>query len=414
MMKRGTKLFGLLVAAVVVVALSVSIRGKLSEQAAAGASAPGDGGGPVAVEVAPIVRGEIARLRTFSGALEATAEFEVAPKLSGRIRELTVDLADTVQRGQVVARLDDAEYVQAIQQATAELEVARANETEAESALEIAGRSMARIVSLQERGVSSESQLDTSRAEQLAAEARLAVSRAHIARTQAALETARIRRSYTDVTADWTGGDDERVVAWRQVDEGDTASANQPLMTSVEIDPLLAIFHVPERDYATLRREQPVTLTTQAFPGEHFEGRIARIAPVFREVNRQARVEVSVPNDDGRLKPGMFVRVTVELERDTQAVIVPAAALTSRDDQDGLFVVSADGRTALWRAVEIGIEQDTRVSVRGEGLVGNVVTLGQQLLDDGSPIRVHQGERDETAGDDQPLAEGAPAEAVLD
>jgi multidrug efflux pump subunit AcrA (membrane-fusion protein) len=122
-MKRGTKLVGLLVAAVVVVALSVSIRGKLSEQAAAGASGPG-GGGPVAVEAAPIVRGEIARLRTFSGALEATAEFEVAPKLSGRIRELTVDLADPVQRGQVVARLDDAEYVQAVQQATAELEVA--------------------------------------------------------------------------------------------------------------------------------------------------------------------------------------------------------------------------------------------------------------------------------------------------
>lgn len=416
-MKRVSKLFGLAVAAALVVALGLAIRGKLAEQAAAaGAGGPG-GGGPVAVEVAPIARGEIALLRTFSGALEATAEFEVAPKLSGRIRELTVDLADPVRRGQVVARLDDAEYVQAVQQATAELEVARANETEAESALEIARRSMARIVSLQERGVSSESQLDTSRAEQLAAEARLAVSRAQIARNEAALETARIRRSYTEVTADWTGGDDERVVAWRQVDEGDTASANQPLMTIVEIDPILATFHVPERDYASLRPEQPVTLTTQAFPAERFEGRIARIAPVFREVNRQARVEVSVPNGDGRLKPGMFVRVTVELERDERALIVPAAALTSRDDQDGLFVVSEDGTRALWRPVEVGIEQEARVSVRGEGLVGNVVTLGQQLLDDGSPIRVHEAGSDERAEDEEASEPGeaaAPAEAALD
>ncbi|MDJ0991405.1 MAG: biotin/lipoyl-binding protein, partial [Desulfobacterales bacterium] len=103
---------------------------RLQERGNAAESRPGPR--PVPVEVAPIQRGPIVLRRTFNGALEARAQFVVAPKVGGRIEELMVDLADTVTRGQVVAKLDSDEYVQAMAQAEADLVVAKANVTEAE------------------------------------------------------------------------------------------------------------------------------------------------------------------------------------------------------------------------------------------------------------------------------------------
>ncbi|MGD8308749.1 MAG: efflux RND transporter periplasmic adaptor subunit, partial [Chromatiales bacterium] len=246
---------------------------------------------PIPVEVAPVRIGTIELRRTFTGTLETRAELLAAPKVSGRIERLTVDLADPVARGQLVAELDNAEYVQAVAQAQADLAVARANLAEAESLLKIAERDLQRVESLRERGVSSESERDLAKADQLAKQARVQVGRAEVARAEAQLETARIRLGYTEVTADWRGGDDQRIVAERYVDEGETVSANAPLLRIVELDPITGVFFVTERDYALLGPGQAASLATDAYPGEAFQGRIARIAPVFRETTRQARVE---------------------------------------------------------------------------------------------------------------------------
>jgi multidrug efflux pump subunit AcrA (membrane-fusion protein) len=101
------------------------------------AAGTGKAARPVPVEVAPIEEGPIALRRTFSGALEAQAEFVVAPKVGGRVKHVTVNIADTVKSGQIVAELDNDEYVQAVAQAQADLAVARANLSEAESAWEM-------------------------------------------------------------------------------------------------------------------------------------------------------------------------------------------------------------------------------------------------------------------------------------
>ena len=85
----------------------------------------GDGGRVVPVEVADIERGAIELRRVFTGSLDARAEFVVAPKIGGRIEEVGADLADTVSHGQLVARLDNAEYVQAVTQAEADLAIAK-------------------------------------------------------------------------------------------------------------------------------------------------------------------------------------------------------------------------------------------------------------------------------------------------
>lgn len=343
---------------------------------------------PVPVEVAAIEHGPIELLRTFTGTLEARAEFVVAPKVSGRVEQLNLDLADQVTRGQVVALMDDAEYVQAVARAQADLEVARASNAEADSLLQIAERELKRVEDLRGRGVSSESQRDVAKAEQLAKQAQVKVTTARIASAMADLEGARIRLGYTKVSADWRGGGEQRVVAERYVDEGETLAANAPLLRIVELDPITAVFFVTERDYARLQTGQPASLATDAFPDERFSGTIERIAPVFSESTRQARVELRVGNPELRLKPGMFARATVMLRRVEQADIVPQQALTTRDGNDGVFMVSADGSTAVWRRVEAGILQGDRQQVSGEDLSGRVVVLGQQLLDDGSRVRI--------------------------
>ncbi len=353
---------------------------------------------PIPVEVALIRQGPIALQRTFSGELEAQAEFVVAPKVSGRVGRVLVDIADRVKRGQVVAELDDDEYIQAVTQAQADLAVARAKISESKSALETANREFKRTASLLKRGIASDSEFDAAKQDQLAKQAQLSVAEAQVIKAESSLESANIRLSYTKVTAGWTGGDEERVVAERYVDGGQTVAANARLLLIVELNPIVGVVYVTERDYAHLKPGQLVSLKTDAFPTEQFSGRIKRIAPVFRKSTRQARVEMAIENPQHRLKPGMFISAAVELDQVPQATIVPEQALTTRADRSGIFIVSEDGRTVVWREVKVGIRQGDRVQVEGEGLSGRVVTLGQQLVKDGSAIKIPDMRPTDAAG----------------
>ena len=353
----------------------------------------------VPVAVADIEIGPIALERTFSGELEAPASFVVAPKVGGRVVRMLAAIADSVERGQTVAELDNDEYVQTVAQARADLEVARANHSEAESALATATREFDRTASLLKRGIASDSEFDAARQAQIARQAQLKVAVAQVHKAEAALQTANIRMGYTRVTADWSGGSDRRVVAERYVDEGQTVAANAPLLRIVELNPMVGIIHVTERDYARLEPGQPVLLTTDAYPGARFAGRIDRIAPVFTQSTRQARVEIRIDNPRHLLKPGMFITAGVVLERLPDATIVPRQALTERGDRTGIFVVDADGGSVHWRPVQVGIVQGERAQVTGEALTGRVVVLGQQLVDDGSPITIPAPEASVTGND---------------
>jgi RND family efflux transporter MFP subunit len=156
----------------------------------------------------------------------------------------------------------------------------------------------------------------------------------------------------------------------------------------VELHPITGVVFVSEKDYARLKPGQFVSLATDAYPGEQFRGRIDRIAPVFRKSSRQARVEMTIENPHHRLKPGMFIRVMVVMERVPEAIIVPEQALTTRNEKTGVFVVSDDGKSVAWGEVTLGIREGDQVQVKGEGLSGRVVTMGQQLVSDGSAITI--------------------------
>lgn len=341
-----------------------------------------------AVAVAPIERRAIELRRVFSGALEAHSKFVVAPKVAGRVQDIPVDISDEVHRGDAVAILDAAEFDQAVRQAEADLAVAEANLAEAKSALEITLRANQRTSTLRERGIASETEFDNVQAELLARQAQVKVAEAQVIRAESALESARIRLSYTRITADWSGDEDRRVIAERYVDEGETVSANEPLLLIVELDPITAVIYVTERDYGLLKPGQEARFSTDAFPNQTFLGKIDRISPVFRENSRQARVELSLSNPDHSLKPGMFVRANITLDRVEDTTVIPYAALTRRGTETGAFVINEDSKTVRWQPVKTGIRSNDSIQVLDADLSGRVVVLGQHLLDDGAEVTI--------------------------
>ncbi len=346
-----------------------------------------------AVEVRPITL-----RRTFSGALEAASEVTVAPRISGHVKGLAVDIGDPITRGQVVAWIDDQEWVQAVLQSRAELAVAKANVEEAEAGAKIAERTFERIERLRKDGVASESEMDAARTAALARRSRVSVTKAQVQRADAALASAEIRLQQATVTANWDGDDDgARVVARRFVDEGTNVSAGTAMLSIVGLQPMVAVVFVPERDYARLAEGQLATIATDAYPGESFTGTVARVAPVFSQNTRQVRVELEVENKDLRLKPGMFVRAALDLGADQGATVVPYAALTRRGDVLGVFTIDRAGDVARWRPVRAGIREGDFVQVFGDGVSGQVVTLGQELCDDGAPVRIIDAKMGESA-----------------
>ena len=340
----------------------------------------------VAVEVKPIERGVIHDIGVFTGSLEAKSQFVVASKVAGWLKKLVVNIGDEVSRNQVIAIVDDEEFAQQVEQSRAELEVAKANAANCASDMDIAKREYERAQALREKTIVSVSELDASEAAFNACQTRYKVSVAQVAQKDAALKTADVRLSYTKVQAFWEEGDQRRVVGERFVDEGALLQVNEPIVSILENNPLVAVVHVIERDYPKVKLGQEAVVTTDAYPARSFAGTIVRIAPLLRESSRQARVEVEAPNLEYLLKPGMFVRVQVEFARRENATLVPLPALVRRNGKEGVFIVDIGNRKARFVPVTTGIMDGELVEITGPQISGLVVTMGNHLLEDGSGI----------------------------
>jgi len=130
-----------------------------------------------------------------------------------------------------------------------------------------------------------------------------------------------------------------------------------------------------------------VVLTSGAFPGSEFEGRVARIAPLLKETSREARIEVEVENPGGTLKPGMFVNAQIEFASRAEAMIVPFSAVVTRGGRQGVFLADLENKKAVFRPVTLGIVEGERAEILEPATAsGFVVTLGHHLLEDGTPI----------------------------
>ncbi len=348
---------------------------------------------PVAVELEEVRKMTLTEYGNFTGSLVARSQFTVAPKVSGRLEKLLVDIGDRVRRNDLIALLDDEEYRQQVVQAEADLKVAQANLDESLSSLKVAEREAKRIEELHKRGIAADSELDSAKGVLSAQEAKYKVALAQVANREAALRAAQVRLSYTKIHATWTGGSEYRVVGERFVDEGDMLTANAPILSILEINPILAVIHVTDRDYFKVRVGEKAIVSSSAASGIEAQGKVIRIAPLLKESSREARVEIEISNPEELLKPGMFVNAKIEFETHEQATVIPLGTVVKRDSQEGVFLADIQNRKAKFIPIKIGIKTGELAEiVEPKQLSGFVITLGQHLVSDGSPIILPQKE----------------------
>ncbi len=341
---------------------------------------------PVAVEVVLVKKASIREVGRFTGSLHPLSECIMAPKISGRLEKILVNIGDTVKGGQLVAVLDDDEYRQQVLQAKAELEVAKANLQERNSSIENAKREYERTVTLRKKKIASESQLDAAESGFKAQQAKLKVATAQISQKEAALKMADIRLSYAQIKVAENNNTGYRVVGERFVDEGAMLAPNTPIVSVLDIEKLIAAIHVIERDYPKIQPGLEAVISTDAFPGRTFTGKVIRIAPILKETSREARVELEIPNAQKILKPGMFARVQIQFNEHKNATVVPVAALVKRNGTQGVFLADLQEQKARFVPVTIGIVNGAQAEVLNPPITGAVVTLGHHLLEDGSSI----------------------------
>jgi RND family efflux transporter MFP subunit len=340
---------------------------------------------PVAVEVDSVSFGSIQEVRELTGTVYPQYQYIIAPKVTGRILQIRKRIGDRVHRGELIAVIDDAEYQQAVIEAEANLKIAQASLTESRSQFELAAQEKERSEQLQAKGIASPAELDAAISNFAAQQSRYELAKAQVEQREAALKSAQIRLGYTRLTASKPG-----FVGERFVDEGALLAPNAAVASIVGIDSVIVRTTVIERDYVRIRIGQKASVTVDAFPSRRFPGIVSRIAPMLQEASRVAQMEVEVRNDSLLLKPGMFARVEVITAQKDSAQIVPAVAVVSRNGEKGIFVINREESVVHYVPVETGIITPERIEILSPPLSGLVVTLGQHLLDEGSPVILPQ------------------------
>jgi membrane fusion protein (multidrug efflux system) len=231
--------------------------------------------------------------------LEPTGEFvspsssEVAPKLPGRVAAVYVEEGSRVSRGQTLLTMETDYAKLDIQRAEADL-------TRAKSAEEDARREFER-----KKGLAANESIPQATFDR--AQAGYDQAKAGRASAEAALATAKQRLADSVIRSPMTG-----VVAERRTEVGEHLGEAGVAFVIVQTAPLRLRFSVPERFLGTVRTGQQVAAKVDPYPGETFSGRIKTVGGVIDPSTRTFFAEAEFPNTDGRLRPGLFARVTLE------------------------------------------------------------------------------------------------------
>jgi membrane fusion protein (multidrug efflux system) len=288
------------------------------------------------------------------GTLLANESVVIRPEVAGRVTAIHFEEGKTVAAGARLVTLDATEV-------KAQLDASRADERLSEQRAQ-------RSAELFKKNFISQQALDDAREAYRKATARRQEDEARLAKT--------------DIRAPFAG-----TVGLRQVSAGAYLRAGDDIVRLDRIDALKLDFRVPEVFLGRLRKDQPVMLRVDAYPGESFAGRVYALETTVDEKTRTVLCRARVANPGGKLKPGMFARVTLELGSRSNAVLVPEQALVPRGDKNFVFKV-VEGKAAL-AEVAIGSRSPGEVEITKGVTAGElVVTDGQLKLQDGVPVVV--------------------------
>ena len=340
----------------------------------------------VAVEVTPAMIADLEARLSFDGTLEGRAEVDVVPDIAGRLEAVRVELGDQVKRGQVIAKVRDDDLVTQVRQAEHAYEVARATFRQREVDLTLAETTLNRSQELFNEELLAREALDDVKARAQAAAAQVDLARAQFSQNEARVDELKIKLGKATVRSPVNG-----FVGKRYVDTGAFASTNAPIVSVVDIAQVKLVANISEREFNRLQAGTPARITVDAYPGEIFTGKLARLAPVLDPRTRMAEVEVEVANENFRLRPGMYARVEITAERRKDSVVLPREALVGIGDTAGIFVIQRDpsGDVARFMSVRTGLQDGGRVEIlEGISEGQHAVTTGASGLTDGDVVTV--------------------------
>jgi HlyD family secretion protein len=359
---------------------------------AGGFGGGGFGGGqfgrpPLSVEIATVTRATIQSEITVVGNLIGALTVSVSPRAAGRLEAVNVRLGDRVTRGQRIAKIEDFDIQEQVKQAEAAQQVSEATIRQRDADLQLAKTNAERSRNLFERQLLPKQTLDDNESRYQSAMAALDLARAQSAQSKARIDELRINLGNTIIQSPVNG-----FVARRAVDPGAFVSQQIPVVDVVDISTVRLVANVVEKDLSELRSGNSTRVEVDAFPGEVFMGRIARVSPVLDPATRTAQIEIEIPNGDARLKPGMYARVSVVTSTKKQALVVPANSVVDLGGRRGVFTPLNE--SAVFRSLELGSEQQDVVEVRGGINEGDtVITTGASALRDGDRIVLPGGAR---------------------
>jgi RND family efflux transporter MFP subunit len=325
-----------------------------------------DPNAPLPVEGAPVIQGDFVMTVNAAGQAASRRPTILRAQVGGQIRRVVVTENSAAASGQVLITIDSTDYALALAEAKARLRMAQAQFREL---------TLGDDQSIKDPAVRKE--------------------RSDAARDRAGLETAEVEvlkaqmnLDRSTVRAPFTGR-----IANLKVVPGQFVNVGEELLTVQEMDPIRVDAQVLEGQIASIQPGREADVTFAAFPGEKFRGRIETVNPIVDQQTRTARVSVVVANPRGRILPGMYARVNLAADRLPNRIMVPRAAVLSRDHGRSLVFIfipdSAGSETgrADWRYVTPGHVNDQYVEMVPDEYKG--VKAGEIVLVGGHNSLTH-------------------------
>ncbi|MFA6887507.1 MAG: efflux RND transporter periplasmic adaptor subunit [Fermentimonas sp.] len=287
------------------------------------------------------------QISTFTATVEADKVNNIAPAMGGRIRQIYVDVGSYVKKGQVLVAMDAATFSQQ------ETQVATLR------------RDYERYRELYEVGGISKQQLDQAKTQLDVAET--------------AMENL---SENTRLISPLSG-----VVTARNYDPGDVAM-QLPILTIESMNPVKVTLNVSERYYSQVSIGMPVEVQADALGDEVFEGKISLIYPTIDPMSHTFTVEVTVPNSNQKLRPGMFSRVKMNFGSNDRPLLSDRAVLKQVGSNDRYVFVEENGK-AVYTLVQLGVRIDDKYEIlSGLNAGDKVIIHGNTNLIDGSEVEV--------------------------
>ena len=309
---------------------------------------------PIPVEISLPTRGDVYAVYSGTAPIEAFAEADVIAKVHGEIRNILVEEGDEIKKGQVLARLDGDRL--------------RLELNESEARLRKLQRDYERNLDLKGTGLISEGDFEKIKFEMDA--------------RQASFNLAKLELDYTQIRAPIEG-----VIAERYIKLGNTVNVGDPVFRVTSLEPLVAYLHVPEREYRNIDSGQLVQIEIDALKGEPIIASVSRVSPIVDPATGTFKVTVEITDEERRIKPGMFGRISIVYDKHENALQLPRSALVEDSGQTSVFVV--EDNVAIKKVVQTGYSDRGMVEiVAGLEDGENVVTVGQLGLKPDAKVTV--------------------------